>query len=206
MLLGQMEPIVDMGRINEQMKTRDTIIATLIPLVLICASPLRADTAKGVGAKLTIAASLVAPSCKVTIEGGAEINLATTTVTDVKKAGIGAIVPSATKTTNVTFDQCNDAQYTLRFTGAQVSDFPNALANERQDGAKGVGHYLKYIDASNAFYPNNTFLGNDDSSAEKHMDMTSTFTFQLEAGYMRLADAVTTGKTSSTVTLDVMQN
>ena len=187
------------------MKTRNTIIATLIPLALVCSLSARADTVKSWGTTLTITASLMNPTCKVTIEGGDEINLSTVMVSDIKGVASGAPVPSATKTVNVTFDQCGDAQYSLRFSGP-YGGFPEALANELKDGAKGVGHYLKYIDPSAAFYPNNTFLGDGSTSAEKHMDMTSTFTFQLEAGYMRLADTVTSGKTSTTVTLDVMQN
>lgn len=194
------------GRINGLMKTRNTIIATLIPLALVCVSPAWADTTKTWGTKLTITASLVNPGCLVTIEGGAEINLNAVTATGVKSVASGAMVPSADKIVNVTLEQCGDAQYALRFTGSQASDYPEALTNEIADGAKGVGHYLKYIDAGDVFYPNNTFLGDGSASAEKHMDMTSTFTFQLEAGYMRLADAVTSGKTSTTVTLDVMQN
>lgn len=187
------------------MKTRNTIIVTLIPLALACSLSAWADTAKTWGTKLTITALLVNSACKVTIEGGSGINLSPVTVKDIESVASGAPVPSATKIVNVTLEQCEDAQYALRFTGPQVSNYPAALANEIQDGATGVGHYLKYIDASTVFYPNNTFLGDGrTSSAQKQ----STFTFQLEAGYIRLglADAVTSGKTSTTVTLDVMQN
>lgn len=188
------------------MKTRNTIIVTLIPLALACSLSAWADTAKTWGTKLTIAASLVNSACKVTIEGGSGINLSAVTVKDIKSVASGAPVPSATKIVNVALEQCEDAQYALRFSGPD-GGFPEALANELEDGAKGVGHYLKYIDPSAAFYPNNTFLGDGrTSSAKKHMDMASTFTFQLEAGYIRLADVVTSGKTSTTVTLDVMQN
>lgn len=191
------------------MKTRNTIIAALIPLALVCSLSASADTAKTSGTKLTITALLVNPACKVTIEGGSGINFSAVTVKDIKSVASGVPVPSATKTVNVTLDQCGDAQYVLRFSGP-YGGFPGALANELEDGAKGVGHYLKYIDPSAAFYPNNTFLGGGDGAPseerQKHMDITSTFTFQLEAGYIRLADTVTSGKTSTTVTLDVMQN
>lgn len=190
------------------MKTR-SIIAIVIPLMMVCAATPAVsgniwDTGVASGS-IRVTAIVVGASCQVTVDGGPDISLSPVVASTIRQIELGSPVPEIGKTVDVTIEQCGaDGQYSLQFTGEQVAGYPGAIAS---DGvAQGVAHYLKYLDPTGTFYPDGTLLGDGRQSSGHHMDTSGTFTFQLEAGYMRVGEPVISGKTTSTVTVNVVQN
>ncbi|HGY1166686.1 TPA: fimbrial protein [Citrobacter braakii] len=185
-------------------QTRKIVLATIIPLMLIGNSPAWAEEEVD-SIRLDVYARLVASACKIILEGGPVIDLASVSKKDVNEVSLGAPVPEGREMINASISQCGqNGQYTLTFSGMPVSNYPNAIASSGE--AEGVAHYLKYVDSTGAFYPDGTFLGDGEPSSLHYIDTTKDVKFQLEAGYMRIGDTVTSGKTATTVTVEIKQN
>lgn len=193
------------------MKTGNIITATLILLALVCTSPVWADTRKSSDLTLMVTAELIIP-CEINIEGKTNIILPTVTDSEVERSAEGALVTDHTQTIKIEiydgYEECDNIQYALRFTGTPVSGFPHSLANVLTDGASGVAHYVKYIDKNNTFYTDGTFLGDGSDSKAKQLSpgRDSPSVIYLQAGYMRVPGPVTLGPTLSVLSFDVIKN
>jgi len=185
------------------MKILSLVITALASLTMGIISSAWADTSKTDGLALTVSATLVNSPCQIIIGNDSNINLDTVARTDVAHVEPGAIMSNGAKIIAVTFERCADSAYALRFTGPQASAYPGALTH---DPEQGIADYLKYVDSTNTFYPDGTLLGDGHASSINHMNLASTFTFQLEAGYMRIDGSLVSGKTLTPVTLDIIRN